>query len=540
MPTVPEAIIDRARAEGLRHFFGLPSSGVLLHLLDAGRRQGVEFVASAHESSGVISAAYYGYFKGSAGVSLAIQGVGAGNMVGGAVNVQYERKPAVCVCECPAVDDFGNWGQQGDHPGLFKVTAKACLRITEQNTAQTIHDAFRLAVQPRLGPVMVELPRNLGSAEADMDLSPTAAPEPRDPDPAEIKAVCDRVASFRKPVIIAGDDVRREGVVRELKILAESLQAAVLLTMDGRGVFPETDSRFGCVYIGTAPPHALYRSFLTEADGVLVVGVDGRMKEARWDIDVPVCELLIGKEFPALSGHPQLRVDGRLAPTLERLIQLRNPDGFPESRIAELRSSVGSRFARPEGARFTANDIIAITREQLPEEGPLFAETGIAQSMLENLWPVTVPDTFFGSTVGRTMGLTIPALLGAKLARPELPMVGFTTDGSTLMRLGDLEAFARAGAAAPIVIMNDGALGTIRSQQKFKGIPDYGLGLEFVDFATIAQAVGLNGVTVETPEGFAEALSTAMKADKATVIDARVDPQAYRDSFMVTTGIVPP
>ena len=60
-----------------------------------------------------------------------------------------------------------------------------------------------------------------------------------------------------------------------------------------------------------------------------------------------------------------------------------------------------------------------------------------------------------------------------------------------------------------------------------------------MDFAKIAQSVGLIGVTVETPEGFAEALKAALTVDRTTVIDARVDPQAYRDSFMVTTGIVP-
>jgi acetolactate synthase-1/2/3 large subunit len=442
------------------------------------------------------------------------------------------------MCECPAIDDIGNWGQQGDHTGMYQATAKKCFRVTAENAAQTIHDAFRVAVQPRLGPVLVELPRNLGKVDAGMDLTVTANAKPRNPDPSEIDAACDMVATFKKPVIIAGDDVRREGVLDKLEALAKSLQAAVLVTMDGRGVFPETDSRFGCVYIGTAPQYALYRSFLNEADGVLVIGADGRMKEARWDINVPVCELLIGEEFPALSDNPTMRLNGRLSPSLDRLLEIRNAEGFPESRIAEIRASVRTRYARPEGAQFTANDIIAITREQLPAEGYLFSETGVAQSMLEHLWPATLPDTFFGTTVGRTMGLTLPAMLGAKLARPDHPMVGFTTDGSALMRLGDLEAYARTGAAAPIVIMNDRALGIIRSQQKFKDLPDYGLGLEFVDFAKIAQAVGLGGVTVDTPEGFAAALSTALTANTATVIDARVDPQAYRDSFIVTTGIV--
>ena len=538
MPTVPELVIEYVKAKGINHFFGLPSSGVLLHLLEAGRQRDVEFVSTANESSGVIAAAYYGYFKGCAGLAIAIQGPGAGNMVSGAVNVQFERKPVVCVCECPAIDDFGAWGQQADHPSLFKSTTKACLRITKENAAQALHDAFCLAIRPRLGPVLLELPRNLGNCEAGMDLTKTQKPVPQAPNPETLSTVCDLVGSFKKPIIIAGDDVRTEGCIPTLLSLAESLKAAVLVTMDGRGVFPETNRRFGCVYIGTAPPYALYRSFLAEADGVLVVGTDGRMKEARWDFDIPVCELVTQPEFPALSGTPRLRLHGQLSTSLERLSHLKNQFGFPISRIAELRDMAQPRFARPQGARLAVNDIIAITREQLPEDGLIFAETGVFQSMLEHLWPVTVPNTFFASTVGRTMGLTIPALLGAKLACPDHPMVGFGTDGSTLMRLGELETFARTGTVAPLVIMNDGALGTIQAQQKFQRFPNYGLQLELVDFAHIAQGLGLKGVIVDRPETFATALKQAMTADTATVIDARVDPGPYRDSFMATTGMV--
>ena len=539
MPSVPDVIMDHAHAEGLRHFFGLPSSGVLLHLLDSGRRKGVEFVASASESSGAISAAYYGYFKGCAGMALAIQGTGAGNMLSGAVNISFERKPVVCISECPADDDFGDWGQQGDHPAMFQSTAKCCLRVSEHNASQVIYDAFKSAGEPRLGPVLVELPRNLGNANttADVIVPPRISPQP--PSQGKMQEACDLLSSFQKPVIIAGDDVRREGVSKELHALANSRQAAVLLTMDGRGILSEKDPRFGCVYTGTAPPHTLFRSFLQEADGVLVVGADGRMKEAQWDIDLPVCELLTDRVFPALSGSPQLRLDGLLRPTIEKLLAIGNSTGFSESRIAELRASVQSRFNRPASAQFTANDVIEITREQLPAEGLLFAETGVIQTMLEKLWPVTTPNTFFGSTVGRTMGLTIPALLGARLARPHHPMVGFTTDGSALMRLGDLECYARVGAAVPLVILNDGCLGTIRAQQKFKSIPNYGLDLRMVDFAQIACAVGLQGVTVNTPEEFRAALKKAWTSETATVIDARVDPQAYQDSMMPMTGMTP-
>lgn len=539
MTTVPELLIDRAWDEGVRHFFGLPSSGVLLHVLEAGRRRGVDFISTAHESSGVIAAAYNGYFSGCAGLAIGIQGPGAGNMVSGAVNVQFERKPVVCVCECPALDDFGNWGQQADHPGLFKSAVGACLRIEPQTAAQTVDDAFRLAAGARLGPVLLELPRNLGTSLAGTEYAAATAPIPLDPAPVEVEAVCDAVASFQRPVIIAGDDVRKEGLTTALVELAEALQAVVLVTMDGRGVFPETHPRFGCVYIGTAPPHTLYRSFLEEADGVLVIGADGRMKEARWDIDVPVCELVTCPQFSALSDTPRWRVNGRLRATLECLSRGYNRAGFSVSRIAELRAAAAPRFARPPSAQLAVQDVIGITRAQLPGDGLLFAETGVFQTMLEYLWPVMVPDTFFGSTVGRTMGLTIPALLGAKLACPLRPMIGFTTDGSALMRLGELEVFSRAGVAAPLVVMNDGALGTIQAQQRFQGLPDYGLQLQRVDFASIARTLGLTGVVVETPEEYAAALRQSWDARSATLIDCRIDSQAYRDSFMPTTGMLP-
>jgi pyruvate dehydrogenase (quinone) len=85
----------------------------------------------------------------------------------------------------------------------------------------------------------------------------------------------------------------------------------------------------------------------------------------------------------------------------------------------------------------------------------------------------------------------------------------------------------------------DGSLGTIGAQQKFQGLTDYAVELQLVDFAKVAEAVGLNGIVVDSPEAFGDALDGAMTSDTATVIDARIDPEPFRDSFMATTGIMP-
>ena len=158
--------------------------------------------------------------------------------------------------------------------------------------------------------------------------------------------------------------------------------------------------------------------------------------------------------------------------------------------------------------------------------------------MLDHLWPVTRQNTFFGSGGGRTMGQTIPAALGAKLARPETPVIGIGGDGSLLMRLGELETFARTGAAVPLIIINDRAHGTIRSRQKIRGFSPYSLQFTPVDYAAIARASGLRGATVNDPETLRRELAAALVADTATLIDVRVDPQPYQDSFGPTLGVL--
>ncbi len=214
--------------------------------------------------------------------------------------------------------------------------------------------------------------------------------------------------------------------------------------------------------------------------------------------------------------------------------------GFPVEEIQLLRRDILLYFKRPGQARLAAQDVIEIVRRVLPPEGILFSETGAFICMLEHLWPVERPDTYYGTSGGRTMGLMLPAILGARLAERKRPMIGIGADGSLLMRLGELEVFRRTGVVVPLVILNDQALGTMKSRQKSRGMPDYGLDFSTVDFAAIARACGLHGVHVEDPDTLEKELQQAMVSSSTTLIDARVDSQIYQDSFAPTIGVVSP
>lgn len=533
-----ELIISEARERGLRHFFGLPGGGAPLDMIEAGRRLDVNFVSVAHESSAALMAAYYGHMKDTAGIAMSIKGIGAANLAAGAANAYFERMPVVCLCETSPVSvTQPEMVQHCDHKGLFDAVVKFQATLSVSEAAQTIHQAFYMANEGRPGPVLVNLPSNIALS----DCGPTqvvATENPiENPDAEALKKLGNRIKIAKRPVIIAGYDVIRAGASEVFQRLVENIEAAVMVTMEARGVISEMHPRWGGVVIGNNGPHTVEAAVFEKADFIFVVGADGMMTENPWNIGIPACELAARSDYESYSLAPEIRVNGDLKKSLGSLLELQQ-EGFSKAEISNIHHNNSSYFQRPPNACFAVQDILEIVQSRLPDNGALFSETGAFIRLLEELWTVALPYTYFGTSGGRTMGLTIPAIIGAKLAQPERPMVGIGADGSLLMRLGELELFARMNIAVPLIIINDQALGTIKSRQKSRGMVSYGLDLHEVDFATVAKACGLNGVTVETPEQFEKAFTAAMQADKTTLIDARIDPQPYQDAFGATVGVM--
>ena len=400
--TIPEALIEAAWKRGARHCFGVPGSGALMDLIDAGRRRGVEFVSTANEASAAIAAAYYGHLRGCAGLALAIKGPGAGNLVGGAVNAYFERKPVVCITEAlPEAFVPAELGQRIDQPGLFQQAAKQVAKLVPAGAGAAIDAAFDTAAAGRPGPVLLDLPGDLGSAAAGTVSQPTLTAVDATPTAADAQAVSTAaaaVAEMRRPAIIAGGDLLRAGAQQKLERLAERIGAAVLVAIDARGVLAEDHPRFAGVFACLPPLAVLANRVLAEADGVILAGVDPLAAEAPWQAQLPTVELAADRAYQTLSPLPRARVDGPLGATLTALAAAageRAGDGFRVAAIHRLQAAVADRFARPGAARFAVQDIIDSIRVALPRDGMLFSESAAFALMLEYLWPVYRPDTFF-------------------------------------------------------------------------------------------------------------------------------------------------
>lgn len=148
--TIAERIADRARQEGLELYFGLPGSGALMDLMEAGRHVGLDLVLMGHESSAAITAAYYGHLRGGAGLAIGIKGAGAGNLAAGAVNAFFERMPVVCLCERMGSGARADMSQVCVQEPLFAPVSNATLEIDATgDPGRTIDAAFAAATAGR-------------------------------------------------------------------------------------------------------------------------------------------------------------------------------------------------------------------------------------------------------------------------------------------------------------------------------------------------------------------------------------------------------
>ena len=533
-----DLLMQDAAQRGVKHVFGLPGSGFPMDAMEAGRKAGVEFVHVAHESSAAIAAAYYGAGLSTAGLTIGVKGVGAANMVGGVANAFFERMPVVCAFEAGATDSDTDLVQVTDHGAMFGSITKSYGTLERSSANKVLRDAIATATDGRRGPVVLDYPSNFDDGDCGDILDPPDEYVETAPDTAVLENAMKLISSAKHPMVIAGADVATTNATSELLEFVEAIGGVVQVNMDARGVFPESHPRFAGVMTGNYVPNTVEGELQELCDLAILVGADSLMTHAPWGFDMPAVELVSRAEYNTTVPNPEVRVNGSLKESL-RALSKTDSSGVSIEEIDLAKQNVFKYFERPRSAKFAIQDIVASCRDTLPSEGVVISETGAFIRMLEHLWEFDRFGSFLGTSGGRTMGLMIPAALGAKMANPDVPMIGIGADGSTLMRLGEFEVFARMNVAMPLVIVNDRALGTMKSRQVSRGLSSFGLDLAPVDFAAVGRAAGLNGVIAKSPEEFETALATAMTSEKATVIDARIDQQPYWDSFALSIGDIP-
>jgi acetolactate synthase-1/2/3 large subunit len=537
--TGAKALIQALEKEGTDIVFGLPG-GANLPIYDALVGANLRHVLVRHEQSAAHMADGYARIKRKAGVCFATSGPGATNLITGIATAYADSSPIVAVTgQVPLAMIGKDAFQETDIIGVANPCTKYSFQPrTADEIPEVVKKAFYIAESGRPGPVLVDIPKDVQQATADMkfpDLIKVRGYNPAvDADLSEMGKAVELLVKAERPIIMAGGGVILSGAFAELQALAELLMIPVVTTFKGKGAFPENHP-LAMGPIGMHG-HAEANKIILEADCIVAVGARfsdrsvGRFDEfgkgmSIIHMDIDPAE--IGKNKAAdvaLVGDVKSSLR-----TLVKMLSKKMPRRSADSPWLKRRKELIQYYAetlKDYPREITAKKSLKKLRELLPANGIVTTEVGQCQMWASLHFDVISPGTFFSSTGLGTMGFGFPASIGAKAAKPSVPVVDIAGDGSFNMTENSLAVSVLEKLPVIVFLMNNYMLGMVAQWQRtfynrrYSGVEQHNC----PDYVKIAEAYGAQGIRVGSMQELDKAIKAAIKSDVATVIDIPIDP----------------
>jgi acetolactate synthase I/II/III large subunit len=532
--TIALHVARRLHEAGARHAFGIPG-GEILAVMDALDRAGLRFHLVKHETTGGFMADAVAQLTGTPAVLVATLGPGVSNLVSAVAHAYLDRTPMIVLTACLDAGTTATYTHQVfDQSALLAPITKWSVTLGERGAAAQVDRAVALAGSGVPGPVHLNIPTRVVGAAMEQP----AEPLPRRAAPslaasAELDTLLGWLATAERPLILAGVGILAHGAHAELRAFARRAGAAVITTYKAKGVVPEDEPLvIGGAGLSPVADRALFKA-LHAADLVLCLGYDPvEMRDSwtqPWDERTDSAEIAWA---PVDHGVHRAKIefvaDLRLA--LAQLVAVIPDragatwlDGLPAAVRAEMRSSLRP----PNMETWGPLAVVEVCRDVFPRETIATVDTGSHRILLSQVWECYEPFGLLQSTGLATMGYGLPAAIGAKLARPERPVVCFTGDAGLEMTIGELATLRDLGLPLTIVCFADRSLALIELKQRRMGLPNLGVDFPGTDLAQVARAYGGHGERVTSHDALARACRAALGRERFTLIEAVVDKAEY-------------
>ena len=535
-----KALIASLEKEGVDIVFGLPGGANLPiydELVDANFRH----VLVRHEQAAAHMADGYARIKRKAGVCIATSGPGATNLITGIATAHADSIPMVAITGQVPVAMIGKDAfQETDIIGISNPCTKYAFQPRKAvEIPEVIKKAFYITESGRPGPVLVDIPKDVQQEKAEIEfpeLIKVRGYKPAfDPDLSQIEKAIDLIMKAEKPIIMAGGGVILSGAFNELQALAEILMCPVVTTFKGKGGFPENHP-LAMGPIGMHG-HAEANKIIIEADCIIAIGARfsdrsvGRFDEfgkgmSIIHLDVDPAE--IGK-----NKSVDVAVIGDVKSSLRTLVKMlttkgirKDPDNSWLKRRKELIEYYTSTI-KDYSREITAKKTLKKLRELLPSKAIVTTEVGQCQLWASLHFDVITPGTFFSSTGLGTMGFGFPASIGAKAAKPDVPVIDIAGDGSFNMTENSLAVSVLEKLPVIVFLLNNYMLGMVAQWQRtfynrrYSGVEQN----RCPDYVKLAESYGAQGIRVQSMNDLDKAIKTGLSSDVATVIDIPIDPE---------------
>ncbi|MDR0662867.1 MAG: biosynthetic-type acetolactate synthase large subunit [Spirochaetaceae bacterium] len=541
-------LIEALVEQGVDTVFGYPGGAVLFIYDELYKHQDrIRHILVSHEQHAAHAADGYARSTGKTGVCIATSGPGATNLVTGIATAYMDSVPLVAVTGNVATNLLGKDSfQEVDIAGITMPVVKHNWIVKDPaDLAEVVREAFIVARSGRPGPVLIDIPKDVTSSSAEWKpLDPSSAAldarsrrlsaraSDKTLNEASLQSAARLITESKHPFIYAGGGVVTADACEELKAFAERINAPVALTLMALGALDHDHQ----LYTGMIGMHGTVASNKAVQKSDMLITIGARFSDrvtSSTDIFARNAKVLQFDIDPAeinKNVKTDLEITGNIRLILQRMLEILpanySADSSWHEEIARWKAEIPKAYHRK--TKLHPRFIVEETGKRLGAEAVIVTDVGQHQMWAAQFYPHRRPRAFLSSGGLGTMGFGLGAALGAKIARPDCPIVLFTGDGSFRMNCGELATLAAYKLPVLVIILNNRTLGMVRQWQRLFYDQRYSeTTLERPpDFVKLAGAYGIPAYRAKDEKSFASALDAALASTLsgcAAIIDAAID-----------------
>ncbi len=536
---------------GVRYTFGIPGVHNTELYDEFAASESITPVLVAHEGGGAFMADAVSRSGAGLGALLIVPAAGVTHAASGIGEAFLDGIPLLVIAG-GIRRDTGRAYQLHDmdqHALLAPITKGRWRVDTQSEVVPVIYEACRLAMSGEPGPVFVEIPVNLQLMTGDAGDIPEFVPLPRaghQAAPADIARASELLRSAKRPGIFCGWGAVDATV--ELRLLAETLGAPVATTLQGLSAFPANHPLHAGFALGPAAVPASENAF-RDCDCLLAVGTRfAEIPTGSFGYEPPanLIHVDINPRVFGANYAPAVALEGDARAVLAALMASLGPVQSGADRARRMREQIAADkrayhdewLAHDSKGRVNPAKFFDALRSRLPDDAIVVADDGNHTFLVAELMPIHGPRGFFSPTDFNSMGYCIPAVIGAKLARPDRVVVGIVGDGA--VRMTGLEMATAVAQKTGVVwfVFNDGELAQIAQAQETPYNRKTCTVLPELDFEGLARANRV-GYRIMRNDGdidrvIADSLAAAATGEPV-LADVRID---YSKRTRFTEGVI--
>ena len=537
------AVIEMLKQEGVSHIFGIVGSSFLDILDPLFDRSDVKFIGTRHEQGAALMADGYSRISGKPSVCLVTNGPGVLNLTYGIGSAFVAHSPVVVLAPSASRSHQNRAStQEFDQVALFKPITKAAFAINKiEVLPEALRHAFRVATSGKMGPVMIDIPRDLlPGAEIDLDLMTPDNYRPGQTRSRGDRDLIDKAAAVlsaaQRPVIIAGGGVQWSDAGEEVCRMAE-LTGAAIVTSYGRADAVPNDHPNYLGHLGRLGSLEGIEA-VRQADTILAVGTRLSQSTTFYDnrfipadakiVQIEIDPQEIGRNYPITVG-----IEGDAKAVMDGLLEkVREGEPRPNSDwVAEIGDLATRRTNRldDEGKDTTMpmkpQKVYAELRKVIPRNAIVALDAGLAPNYGQDRLNYYEPRSLITSLDLGGLGFSFPASIGAKFAAPDRPVINFNGDGGFLFNAQEFSTLVENNLPVVTVVMNNGVWGSEKAYQRYAFNERYvGADVTNPRYDKYAEIFGGAGFYVERPEDIGNAMIEALNCGKPSIIEIPTDP----------------